>query len=500
MSDAGSPSTGNRVLIVEDDPALRSLLEDELAEDGLRLRTAASAEAALELLASEPADLVVSDLRLPGADGFELLRRTREHPDPPSFLVVTAFGSIDQAVHALKEGADDFLTKPLDLEHLSVRVGRILENRRLRTEVRRYRQALGPDDFHGMIGRSEPMRELFRELRRIGRARGPVLIEGESGVGKELAARAIHAESARSGGPFLAVNCAGVPESLLESEFFGHEKGAFSGATGRRPGLFQEASGGTLLLDEIAEMPAALQATLLRVLQERTVRAVGSDRPREVDVRVVAATNRDLDEAMREGSFRQDLYFRLETFRVAIPPLREREGDVDLLTLRFIRRHAARLEREPPHPAPGFMERLRAHPFPGNVRELENVVERAVAFCDEGTLEARHLPSRMREAAPSGASGGTLGDPGSSGPTPDDPGPDDPLPDDPLADDPLPRLLEGRGLPTLRELEDRYIRHVLEHAGGNKRRAAALLGVSRRTLYRRLESDGGDGEDGAGAA
>ncbi|MEX2531964.1 MAG: sigma-54 dependent transcriptional regulator [Gemmatimonadota bacterium] len=485
MTEARETTAGEdrRVLVVEDDDGLRSLLEDELSDAGLSVATAASGSEALEQLETSGAALVVSDLRLPGLDGFELLRRSRSLPEPPSFLIITAFGTIDQAVQALKEGADDFLTKPLDLEHLSVRVSRILENRRLRHQVRRYREALEADDFHGMIGRSPSMRSLFRQVERVGRGLGPVLLQGESGVGKELAARAVHEESGRTG-PFLAVNCAGVPESLLESEFFGHVKGAFSGATGNRPGLFEEASGGTLLLDEIGEMPPALQASLLRVLQEGTVRAVGSDRPREVDVRIIAATNRDLAAAMEAGEFRNDLFFRLETFRLAIPPLREREGDLELLAYSFIRRHAARLEREPPEPSTGFKEALRSYSFPGNVRELENVVERAVTFCDGTLLEPRHLPPRLRSS-----DGNDVRDPAvvaaSSDKVPSAkavPGPE-----------PLRSLFEAGGLPTLRELEARYVRHVLEHAQGNKRRAAALLGVSRRTLYRKLDSGDGSG-------
>ncbi len=471
-----------RVLVAEDDDGLRSLLEDELSDAGLSVTTAASGAEALERLSDSAAALVVSDLQLPGLDGFELLRRSRSLPDPPAFLIITAFGTIDQAVKALKEGADDFLTKPLDLEHLSVRVSRILENRRLRSEVRRYREALEADDFHGMIGRSPTMRSLFEQIERVGRGLGPVLLQGESGVGKELAARAVHQESGRKG-PFLAVNCAGVPESLLESEFFGHVKGAFSGAIGNRRGLFEEASGGTLLLDEIGEMPAALQASLLRVLQEGVVRAVGSDRPREVDVRIIAATNRDLASAMETGEFREDLFFRLETFRLAIPPLRERPGDLELLTASFVRRHAARLERKPPEPSPAFMDALRGYAFPGNVRELENVVERAVTFCDGASLQPRHLPRRLRRAADGAVSDGSA----RGAPSP---------PGEPTDAGPLEVLFGAGGLPTLRELEARYVAHVLDRAEGNKRRAAALLGISRRTLYRKLDSgeDAGGGE------
>jgi DNA-binding NtrC family response regulator len=463
-------------LIVEDEPALRQLLTEELSDGDLDVTSVESAERALEHLESKPVDLVISDLRLPGTDGIELLRQTRARSVRPAFIVVTAFGTIDQAVRCLKEGADDFLTKPLDLDHLSVRVARVLENRRLRSEVEFYREALNEPDFHGIIGRSAIMRGLFDELRQVGRGRGPVLLHGESGVGKELAARAIHQESTRAEGPFLAVNCAGIPESLLESEFFGHVSGAFTGATDTRAGLFQAAEGGTLLLDEIGEMPVELQAKLLRVLEEGVVRPVGSDQTVTTDVRVVAATNRDL--VGEENRLRRDLFYRLETFRVHVPPLREREGDVDLLAESFIRRHAARLRRQAPEMSAGFLTHLRTYRFPGNVRELENVVERAVTFCDGRVLRVEHLPDRIRARVREGA--------------PPDDRPDAAGTDEFDETDAGPaasELLAGDVLPSLRELGNRYARYVLARVGGNKRRAAALLGISRRTLYRRLDSD-----------
>lgn len=455
------------VLVVEDEEALRDLLKDELEDDGATVLTAGSAEAAVETLAGTRVDLVVSDLRLPGANGLELLERTRTMEHPPAFIMITAFGTVDQAVRALKEGADDFLTKPLDLDHLSVRVARVLENRRLKDELLRYREAMGAPDFHGMVGRSPVMTELFHDLKRIARGQGPVLLQGESGTGKELAARAIHAESSRKDEPFLAVNCAGIPESLLESEFFGHVKGAFTGATASRPGLFQEADGGTLLLDEIGEMPQGLQAKLLRVLQEGEVRPVGSDRSTPVDVRVIAATHRDLtgDGDQDEGSIRHDLYYRLETFRLSLPALRERTGDIDLLAARFVQRHAVRLDRSPPELGAPFLETLRAYRFPGNVRELENLVERAVTFCEGPRLEPRHLPARVR--SPSRENGNEPGAAASLGAAA--------------------RLVSQDEIMTLQELERRYVEHVLERVDGNKRRAAALLGIGRRTLYRKLE-------------
>jgi len=500
----GGPGEGDgrKVLVVEDDRSLRVLLKDALSDEGLDVGGVASAEEAMTFLAQGSVDLVLTDLRLPGADGLELLRWLRGRESPPAVLLVTAFGTIDQAVEALKEGADDFLTKPLDLDHLAVRVARILEHRCLQQEVARYREALEGDDFHGMVGRSPPMMALFRDLAQVGRGQGPVLIQGESGVGKELAARAVHEEGARADGPFLAVNCAGVPAALLESEFFGHVKGAFSGATRARPGLFQEASGGTLLLDEIGEMPLALQATLLRVLQEGVVRPVGKDRPMKVDVRVVAATNQDLREAMDAGRFREDLFYRLETFRMVVPPLRERGEDLEILTARFIRRHAARLGRTAPRPGREFLDALRRYPFPGNVRELDNAVERAVTFAEGSTLEPRHLPARIlnpevgwaripeagegegkragcefQETSGSGSPGGAgVGTPPRETRVPRD------------------VLVPGGELPSLRELEHRYVRLVLERTGGNKRKAASLLGISRRTLYRRLETGVSEGD------
>ncbi len=450
-----------RVLLVEDDDALRSLLAEELEGEGLDVYAAESAEEALEVLKEVRIDLLVSDLRLPGADGMALLREVREFPDPPSFIVITAFGTIDQAVQCLKEGADDFLTKPLDLDHLSLRVARVLENRSLRSEVDRYRGMLEGDEFHGMVGRSLPMQKMFAEVKRIAKGHGPVLILGESGVGKELAARAVHAEGPRAKGPFLAVNCAGVPESLLESEFFGHVKGAFSGAAKSRGGLFQGAGGGTLLLDEIGEMPISLQAKFLRVLEEGEVRPVGSDHTVPVDVRVLASTNQDLELAMKEGRFRRDLFYRLETFHLTVPPLRERGDDLELLAVRFIQRHARRLGFHPPPSSSAFLKSLREYTFPGNVRELENMVERAVTFSEGREMDPGQVAERV--------------------------GADDDLPEAPAETDLLPPLLEGDGLPTLKEVEDRYLGHVLETTGGNKRRAAALLGISRGTLYRRLD-------------
>ena len=462
MSDA----LQERVLLVEDDDGLRQLLVEELEDRGLQVRARASAEqAAGELESWEPA-LVVSDLRLPGADGMALLRRVKAMQAAPAFLVITAFGSIQQAVAALKEGADEFLTKPLDLEHFALAVARALETRRLRDEVRRFQQLLSDDRFHGMLGRSRVMRGLFDQIRQLARAEGPVLVIGESGTGKELVARAVHAESARAERPFLAINCAGLPAELLESEFFGHVAGAFTGASRAHKGLFQQADGGTLFLDEIGEMPLPLQAKLLRVLQEGSIRPLGAERELQVDVRIIAASNRPLETAAGREAFREDLFFRLETFILQVPPLREREEDLELLAAGFVAHCAARRGRPVRGLSTAALEQLRRYPFPGNVRELQNAIERAVTFCHGRSIELEHLPSRIAGYRDDSArnAGGEL----------------------------LARLSDGPLLPTLDELERRYIAYVLKQVDGNKRRAAALLGIGRRTLYRRL----GEREEG----
>lgn len=455
--------SGPRVLVVEDDDALRRLLLEEIEDLGWTGDGAASAEEALERLDRAGTDVVVSDLRLPGLDGMDLLQRVRRLDAPPSFVVITAFGTVPQAVAALKAGADEFLTKPLDLGHLRLCLERILEARRLREEVRRYRELLGRDRwFHGMVGRSAAMERLFEQITRVGKARGPVLILGESGTGKELAARAVHAESDRRAGPFVAVNCAGIPHELMESELFGHREGAFTGARRERAGLFQEADGGTLLLDEVAEMPAALQAKLLRVLQDGEVRPVGADRNVAVDVRILAASHRDLEAEVDAGRFREDLFYRLETFRLHVPPLRERGDDLVLLAVRFLGRFSQEAGGRVQGFSPAALETLRRYPFPGNVRELQNAVERAVAYCDGPEVRPEHLPARVRrhDAPRTGAETG--GSPGGS---------------------------DG-DLVTLAEVEARHIRRVLERLGGNKRQAARVLGISRRTLYRKLGVEG----------
>jgi two-component system, NtrC family, response regulator HydG len=461
----GAPSVGDAreaVLVVEDDAGHRELLQEELADAGYRVSAVATAEEASAALERRAYALVVSDLRLPGADGFAVLERVRALVPAPGFIMLTGFGTIDQAVGALKAGADDFLTKPVDLEHLRLAAERVLQNRRLRNEVREYREVLADRGFHGMHGRSPAMLRLFDLVRRIARSAGSVLITGESGTGKELVARALHEESPRAGAPFVAINCAGIPETLLESELLGHVAGAFSGARGARKGLFLEADGGTLFLDEIGEMPASMQTKLLRLLQDGQVRPVGGNQEVGTDVRIVAATHRDVAELMAEGSFREDLFFRLETFRIDVPPLRERGEDIGRLLNFFLRRHALARGEPPRRLAPDALRQLLGYRFPGNVRELAGLVERATTLARGDLIGVEDLPERVRR------------DPAGDGATDSGTGTGAQREED---------------WATLEELEDRYIRQVLAFTGGNKQRAARILGIGRKTLYRRLGDD-----------
>jgi two-component system, NtrC family, response regulator AtoC len=452
------------VWIIEDDKTLGSMLHDEITDAGLEARWMASAEEAMAAMEQTWPDLMVCDLKLPGVDGLSFLRKVIDMaPDtPPGLLIITAFGTIPKAVEALKAGADDFLAKPLDLEHFMIAVQRILESKRLKDMVSQMRGLLSSEGFHGMHGQSVAMRMLFEQIRQVAKAQGPVLILGESGSGKELVAGAIHKESLRSHGPFLPVNCAGIPEHLMESEFFGHVEGAFTGANKSRQGLFAQAEGGSLLLDEISEMPLFLQAKLLRILQDGKLRRIGENTEHQADVRILAATHRDIEEEVRQGHFREDLFFRLETFTLRIPPLRERGEDIELLAARFMQQFALAQGKKIKGFTSHALDTIRYYPFPGNVRELRNAMERAVTFAQGEWIQSEHLPGRMKNyrsghGSPFGEVHGFE--------------------------------MQNNGFLPLAEVECRYIRHVLERVGGNKRRAAAVLGIGRRTLYRRLGAE-----------
>jgi DNA-binding NtrC family response regulator len=449
------------VWIIEDDKSLGTLLLEEIRDGGLDGYWKASAEEAFRDMQQSWPDLIVCDMRLPGMDGLTFLKKILDNSSdsPPGFLIITAFGTIPTAVEALKAGADNFLTKPLDLEYFMLSVKRTLERKRLREEVNQMRGFFSSESFHGMYGKSTAMRLLFKQIRQVARAQGPVLILGESGTGKELVSKAIHKESARHNGPFLPVNCAGIPEHLMESEFFGHAEGSFTGARKSRQGLFDEAQNGSLLLDEISEMPLSLQAKLLRILQDGSLKRVGENHEHQVDVRVLAATNRDIEEDILQGNFREDLFFRLEAFTLLVPPLRERNEDIELLAARFLQQHALAMNKEVKGFSDQVIDMITQYPFPGNVRELSNTVERAVAFATEGWIRAEHLPTRIREHPCDSVSSSI---------------------------DMQNLATKNDKLLPLAEVERRYIRQVLEKVGGNKRQAAAILGIGRRTLYRKL--------------
>ena len=458
-----------RIFIVEDDPGLAELLVEELDAEGYQVRHQDTAEAAWPEIEAWQPELVISDLRLPGANGMSLIPKIKGLPVAPAMLLITAFGTVNQAVAALKEGADDFLTKPLDMEHLLLTVAKLLNHRRLTTMVATMRAETSAGTFHGMFGKSRAMRGLYQQIEQVAGADTAVLILGESGTGKELVARAIHAESQRAEAPFLAVNCAGIPAELMESEFFGHAAGAFTGAQKARGGLLKEAEGGTLLLDEIGEMPLKLQAKLLRVLQEGTMRPVGSDKETSVNVRLLAATHRDLEAKVQAGEFREDLFYRLETLALQVPALRERADDRELLAQQFLADLTADKEQQPIFSA-AAMDCLYQYPFPGNVRELHNAIERAVTFCNGNTIEKEHLPERIQQYQ-NDALHELSADTTSNGLSASQEEP-------------------AKALRPLSEVQQEYVRYVLRETSGNKRKAAEILGVTRRTLYRWLAEDG----------
>ena len=453
------------IVLVEDDRDLRELLQEELEAEGYQVIACGDAEQGKQLLATQAVDLLISDLRLPGADGLSLLPSLASSDSPPAVLIITAFGSVQQAVKALQAGADDFLTKPLEMDHFLLTVSRLLDNRKLRHEVQHYRSLMAVEQFNGMIGQSPAMQQLFQQIRQIAAAEGPVLVQGESGTGKELVARALHDQSSRRDGPYMVVNCGGIPSELMESEFFGHAAGAFTGARSQRAGLFQQANGGSLLLDELGEMPLALQAKLLRVLQDGKVRPVGSDHEIQLDVRIIAATNRNLTEAVADGSFREDLFYRLETFGLQVPPLRARGEDILKLTEFFLTRFNARQKQSIKGFSDAALGLLQQYSFPGNIRELQNAVERAATFCDTVLIETRHLPQRIREQTDTPLLSANTAV----------------IPQQPN------QPADADALPTLETVQRQYIHQVLAATDGNKRRAADILGITRRTLYRWIE-------------
>ena len=449
-----------RVLVVDDDTATCRMIELGLRSEGYEVSASRSAREALEAARTFEPNVVLTDINMGTTSGLELCRLLNEQwPDIP-VVVITAFGSMETAILAMRAGAYDFITKPFDIEALALAISRAFQHHQLKSEVKRLRAAVGQAGWgDDLIGTSAPILELRALLERIAHTDATVLVTGETGTGKEVVARVLHQHGKRRNGPFVAVNCSALPEALLESTLFGHVRGAFTDARQARQGLFLEAHGGTLFLDEIGEMPASLQPKLLRALEARCVRAIGADSETPFDARIIAATNRDLDEAVQEGQFREDLYYRLNVLHVALPPLRSRGGDVIALAQHFLDHFARQSER----PVLGISEaaarKLATYPWPGNVRELRNSIERAVALTRFDHIAADDLPDRIKNFEPRHVL---------------------------VAGDDLAEMAP------LEEVERRYILRVLQAAGGNKSLAAQHLGLSRRTLYRKLGEYGAE--------
>ena len=451
-----------KIIVLEDDAIVRSNLESFLRRQRFDVASAPTLAAAREYLNKDNFDLIFMDMRLPDGEGIELLKQLQARPQRPLAVVMTGFGSVESAVECMKNGAFDYLIKPFSTDQIEFTLRKAQEFNQL-LKVNTLLSQESDDGESDLLGRSPAMENLRSLIRKVARTQATVLIQGESGTGKELVARAFYRESPRANAPFIKVNCAAVPENLIESEFFGHEKGAFTGALTKREGRFELAHGGTILLDEISEISPAVQAKLLRVLQERELERVGGSRTIKVDVRVIATTNRDLAQSVEKKEFRQDLFFRLNVVPVHVPPLRERREDIPLLAIEFMRR----LSRKHGVHVKGFTDAalrvLHEHSWPGNVRELQNVVERAVIMCGEnGMLEPEHLGLAINWGAGAAASAAPSNLPAASAAT------------------------DSGAFPTLAELEKRHIFAALDRCKGNRTHAAKLLDVSIRTLRNKL--------------
>jgi DNA-binding NtrC family response regulator len=453
MADKATQNEAGTILVVDDESDMRTLLKDVLEERGHRVAVAANGREALKTLAEEECSVVLTDLRMKEMPGIELLAEVkRTYPDT-NVILMTAFGSVESAIEAMKQGAYDYLTKPVKTDELILVAEKALREAALRREVNSLRREVHREySFHQILGKSKPMREVFDLIRRVADSPTNVLITGESGTGKELVAKAIHYNSERRDAPFVPVNCAAIPEALLESELFGHMRGAFTDAKTDKRGLFEEAQKGTLFLDEISELPLMLQAKLLRAIQEREIRRVGATRAVPVDVRIIAATNLTLTEEVKAKRFREDLYYRLNVIEIRLPPLRERREDIPLLVETFLRRSAEASHKALRGMSESALALLADYAWPGNVRELENVIERAVTLARGEKIVPEDLPPAIQ-----GARG-----------------------DRKVIDEAAERILP------LQEVEKEYILRILEKTGGNKYQAAQTLGIDRKTLYRKL--------------
>jgi len=446
-----------RILVVDDDATAGAVLAEVLAKAGYEVELAGGGIEAVERAQKQPVDVVLTDIKMPDMDGMAVLKRFREFSPDTSIILLTAFGAIDSAIEAIKGGAYDYISKPFKKDEVLLTIRRALDQRRLLSENLRYRQELRDRyQFSNIIGSSRVMIDVYKQVARVANGRSPVLLQGESGTGKELIARAIHYNGPRANAPFVAVNCAALTESLLESELFGHEKGAFTGAIAVKPGLFEQASGGTILLDEVGDMTTALQTKLLRVLQEQEIRRVGGDKLISVDIRVLASTNRDLSSMVRKEQFREDLYYRLNGVTITLPPLRDRREDISMLAYHFLQKCAIHSNQRAVGISPEALMILQQAEWPGNVRELEHTIESAVIMTSHEIILPSDLPVALRESPPVAT-------------TPE-------FPD----------------LVTLKELEKQYLVRILNETRGNKTQTAKILGIDRRTLYRMAERFGLD--------
>lgn len=457
-----------RLLVVDDEPSMREFLDIMLSQEGYQVSTASTGEEAFKIYRSQEYDLILTDVKMPGMSGLDLIREIHSLDSQVPIIAVTAYASADDALRAVREGAYDYLSKPFQVEDLRIIIKNALETRRLRKEnLALKRSVQDQGNFANIVGKSAQMQEVFNFVQKVAPSKAGVLIIGESGTGKELIAKAIHSNSPRCDKPFITINCTAIPENLLESEMFGHQRGSFTGAISNKPGLVEMAHTGTLFLDEVGEIPLSIQAKLLRFLQEHEFRRVGSTDEKKIDVRVIAATNKKLEKELEKGNFREDLYYRLNVIRIHLPPLRERDEDIPILVDHFVRKFSAQQGKKIEKVSSLAMRVLCNYNFPGNVRELENIIERCVTLEPSDQLTAEYLPPKLTES--------------SSVPSPSG---DFDIPPDGIE---LDRALDN--------MERKLITRAMEITGGNRSRAARLLGISFRSLRYRLVKLGMETED-----
>lgn len=451
-----------QIMIVDDDAVTLDLLKEVLTQEGYAVTTAMGGTEAISQGMLNPVDIVITDVKMADKNGIEVLKAFRKQSPETFVIIITAFGSIETAIEAIREGAFDYISKPFKLDEITFTVGRALEQKRLLQENRFFRQELlSAYHFKNLIGRTPSMVQLYKTVAKVADTKSTVLLYGESGTGKELVARSIHYNSRRNHRPFIPVDCAALSENLLESELFGHIRGAFTGAVYAKKGLFEEADGGTIFLDEVANINISMQTKLLRFLQEHEIKRVGGTQSLKVDVRVIAATNRQLEPLVKEGKFREDLFYRLNVVAINLPPLRERKEDIPLLTSYFIRKFSEEHKKSVSQISPAALEILTYYSWPGNVREFENTIERAVIFSNQPIILPEDLPPNLLDNLPAYIRTGF---------------------------EKKKLFAADRFLP-LKDVEKNYILKVLEQTGGNKTKASEILGIDRTTLYRILEKD-----------